>query len=235
MSMLYCQGVVNRIQMTDAQLSELVGKLREAEDAAGLTRGLAGDLCSISHEFRLGFEPALSEDFLERTKERIWHWAWLASGLCDLNHLEYLRLMRDAVKISGGPSVPSMLEEMEALQNRADGLPFMYRGARSFVPALAGCARRHAGSLAQLRTARGALAVERYRIANGRLPEKLDDLVPEFMGAIPVDPFDGRPLRYKKLEKGYVVYSVGTDRADDGGKEGDGLEEGSDITFIVER
>jgi hypothetical protein len=34
---------------------------------------------------------------------------------------------------------------------------------------------------------------------------------------VPTDPFDGRPLRYRRLADGVVVYSVGDDRADDGG------------------
>ena len=54
------------------------------------------------------------------------------------------------------------------------------------------------------------------------------------MDEIPPDPFDGKPLRYKKLEKGYVVYSVGPDGNDDGGKER-GLGDDYDIIFVVER
>ena len=43
------------------------------------------------------------------------------------------------------------------------------------------------------------------------------------------DPFDGQELRYKKLATGYVDYSVGNDRVDDGG------DEKKDITFTVVR
>ena len=42
--------------------------------------------------------------------------------------------------------------------------------------------------------------------------------MPEYLAAIPADPFDGKPLRYKKAQKGYVIYSIGLDRQDDGGK-----------------
>ena len=49
------------------------------------------------------------------------------------------------------------------------------------------------------------------------------------MRAMPDDPFNGRPLRYKKLVKGYAVYSVGEDGKDDGG------DEKKDVTFVVER
>jgi hypothetical protein len=71
--------------------------------------------------------------------------------------------------------------------------------------------------------------MERYRLANGVLPDSLGDLVPRFVDVVPADPYDGRPLRYQKLTKGYVVYSVGEDGNDDGG------DEKKDITFTVER
>jgi len=54
------------------------------------------------------------------------------------------------------------------------------------------------------------------------------------------DPFDGAPLRYRRLEKSYVIYSVGQDGHDDGGREkpadwNPADKTTSDITFTVER
>jgi len=47
----------------------------------------------------------------------------------------------------------------------------------------------------------------------------LADLSNELPGGTPQDPFDGQPLRYKKLPaRGYAIYSVGPDRTDDGGE-----------------
>lgn len=62
-----------------------------------------------------------------------------------------------------------------------------------------------------------AIAVERYRRRHGKLPERLDELVPELLPRVPTDPFDGQPLRYVVGEEEYVVYSVGRDRVDNGG------------------
>lgn len=70
---------------------------------------------------------------------------------------------------------------------------------------------------ARLRCAVAALAVERYRQKHGRWPERLADVVPDFLTAIPADPSDGAPLRYRRLEDGAVVYSVGDDGQDGGG------------------
>jgi hypothetical protein len=62
-----------------------------------------------------------------------------------------------------------------------------------------------------------ALAVERFRLARGRWPESLADVVPEVLAAVPADPFDGQPLRYRRTAGGVVIYSIGPDGADDGG------------------
>jgi hypothetical protein len=92
---------------------------------------------------------------------------------------------------------------------------------------------------AQIVTARSALAIERWRLAHeGRLPDSLSQLVPDFLPAVPADSFDEQPLRYRKLAHGYVVYSIGPDFTDDGGKERptDSSESDRyDITFTVER
>lgn len=62
-----------------------------------------------------------------------------------------------------------------------------------------------------------ALAFERYRIKTGQPPATLEELVPEFLESMPIDPFDGQPLRYRRSEKGYVVYSISENLQDEGG------------------
>ena len=84
-----------------------------------------------------------------------------------------------------------------------------------------------------------ALAVEQYRLDHNKLPVFLHRLVPEYLKSVIKDPYDGQDLRYNKLEKGYVVYSVGEDLTDnDGTKEntnGKPFAQGTDITFTVRR
>lgn len=62
------------------------------------------------------------------------------------------------------------------------------------------------------------LAVRAYQLKYGKLPESLDAVVPEFVPAVPRDPFGSGPMRYRKLEKGYILYSVGPDGDDDSGR-----------------
>ena len=65
-----------------------------------------------------------------------------------------------------------------------------------------------------------AIAIELFRRREGKLPEKLDELVPDFLPEVAVDPFDGKPLRY--LVEGpdqYAVYSIGPNAKDDQGQD----------------
>jgi hypothetical protein len=71
---------------------------------------------------------------------------------------------------------------------------------------------------ARLRCLIAALAAERYRRAHGRWPESLDRLTPEWLADVPPDPFTGRPLRSARLADGLVIYSLGYDGKDDGGR-----------------
>lgn len=72
--------------------------------------------------------------------------------------------------------------------------------------------------LAVRRIAITALAVERYRRANGgACPASLDALVPAYLPAVPQDPFSGKPLIYGKGADDYRLYSVDNNRVDDGG------------------
>ena len=64
-----------------------------------------------------------------------------------------------------------------------------------------------------------ACAIERYRLEHGRIPERLDALVPQFLAQIPCDPCDGQPMRYKPVGNGdYILYSIGLNETDDGGE-----------------
>jgi hypothetical protein len=71
---------------------------------------------------------------------------------------------------------------------------------------------------AWLRCTYVGLAAERYRLAHNRWPDALAALVPEFIHEVPVDPYNGSPLKYRRLDDGVVIYSVGPDDQDNGGK-----------------
>jgi hypothetical protein len=60
--------------------------------------------------------------------------------------------------------------------------------------------------------------LKRFQLKHGKSPETLNEMVPEFSPAVPIDPYDGKPLRYHPNADGtYLLYSVGEDGKDDGG------------------
>jgi hypothetical protein len=107
------------------------------------------------------------------------------------------------------------------------------------LPAFQEVANKMAETAARLRCAQVALAIERFRLKNdGLRPASLDRLAPTFQSSVPADPFDGNPLRYRLLSKGYVIYSIGKDGTDQGGAEPGKKSDRSvphDVTFTVER
>jgi len=59
------------------------------------------------------------------------------------------------------------------------------------------------------------VACNRFEREEGRWPESLQELVPEYLDAVPVDPFDGELFRYSPEKS--IVYSVGRNLTDEGG------------------
>jgi hypothetical protein len=79
------------------------------------------------------------------------------------------------------------------------------------------------------------LATKAYQLDHGDLPEALADLIPDYMDAVPVDAYDGKPMCYSKEKK--IVFSVGTDGIDSGGAtnmHGGSRWEADDYVFSVD-
>ena len=73
------------------------------------------------------------------------------------------------------------------------------------------------------------IGAELYRREHGDWPRSLQALSPRWLPRVPLDRFDGKPLRFHVTEKGPVIYSVGADLNDDGGKRAQRDEAGRPI------
>jgi hypothetical protein len=72
-------------------------------------------------------------------------------------------------------------------------------------------------SIARVLCARAGLAAERFRLANQRWPQNLEELTPKWLKAVPIDPFSGAPLQMVRKGSSLIIYSIGSDQKDDGG------------------
>ena len=77
----------------------------------------------------------------------------------------------------------------------------------------------HYRLIAERRMAAIAIAIRIYESQNGRRPQNLSELVPDYLPAVPVDPFSstGDPLGYLPNADRPRLYSVNLDGFDDGG------------------
>jgi hypothetical protein len=62
------------------------------------------------------------------------------------------------------------------------------------------------------------IALELYHREHKKWPESLAELSPRYLPTLPADPINGKPLHYKIVNDRPIVYSVGVDGDDDGGR-----------------
>jgi len=243
MTVSILERVINRTDLTDEQLIELGRDFTNAQNLSGISRAFVGERCQILHVFR-GPESlqslAIGSSGQDNNIPVPILQAYKALGLADMDAVDYLDMMDGYIKAF---QLPQHLrqEAFNAAELKPESISKFRILLRTLMPALRRIITIDLRNIAGLQTAQAAIAIQRYRLAMGGLPEKLKELVPDYLESIPTDPFDGEELRYKKLETGFVIYSIGEDLSDDNGTEmpRTSIERQKnrnwDITFIIER
>ena len=224
------ERALNRVQLSEEQLMMLSSWIEEVGNDEGYKRALIGENCIGLNTFRGNVRGASSQLVFFRI-----------IGLNNRDAAEYIKIMQeliDAMELSAN----ERLLVFDSIQKDVHSGKRGGMLTRLFLPAFGRIMQIETRHLAHLRAIQTAIAVERYRLAEGRLPQSLENLVPAYMEVVPTDPFDGQGLKYRTLETGFVVYSVGEDLTDEGGAERDSKKRDKqgkplpwDVTFIVER
>ncbi len=223
------EGVLSTGGVPDGSLKELRERVRESIPLGGMETALIGERAIVFWASeRLPHEAGPSHLKLVVLD---------VTGLLELDLVYYLDAMGRVIEVAGKP-FPRRLEEARKTASQIEeeidsALELHYLSAMLF-PGVGRAFAEEASAVALLRAAQASLAVERYRLDNRQLPRNLSQLAPEYIDEVPRDPFDGKPLRYKRLEAGYVVYSVGANTTDNGGAETEDERTG-DIVFRVTR
>ena len=171
-------------------------------------------------------EIPYSEELLEGLRKqiycRVWRFAWAHQA--ELKILKDMQTLIELTRITTkNASYLAVKPDLEALvQKLGDKNKSFYDRLRFpltdeviiTIPAILKPARAEADR-AQCIT---AIALKRYSLRYGKLPDTLSALVPEFIAAVPVDYLDGQPIKYRLNADGsFTLYSVGEDGKDDGG------------------
>ncbi len=121
------------------------------------------------------------------------------------------------------------LRDWQAVQEQGAILDRAYKGnqwteiaqllSRNILPTVTRAAELTFRDVATRRMAAIALAIRLYEIDHGERPEKLDDLVPNYLPSVPIDPFASPPQPFGYLPEAEppVLYCVDADGVDQGG------------------
>jgi hypothetical protein len=119
----------------------------------------------------------------------------------------------------------SRIQKLEIDRKSADSLWFsdlnkidLHSLLSASVISLSGIFNKVMSAETAKQVAISAIALKRYQLKHGYYPPDLDSLVPGFVPAVPLDPVDGQPLRYRhNADSTFLLYSVGENGQDDGG------------------
>jgi len=149
-----------------------------------------------------------TEDYADRVRLVEMHQQRFEQQIIDINNKRFIEV--GDVKI---PNPAAML----GIEARTDAFTALIMSI--LMPAFESASRTETRTLASEQCTYAVLAVERYRLNHGQLPESLNDLVPDYLDKLPTDPFSGEPVLYKRGDNGFTVYTVGDNLKDDGGVE----------------
>jgi hypothetical protein len=212
---------------TDLQLQEVHEALARTAGTLDLAEALVAKRCSMIEmcrdPTRLGPSPQVPR-------------VHMLPGLRVMCLEDILDFMADYLEAAGQPPRERLVRCRE-IEARIDQLSFWQAMTKTLMSAWTWIVQRDLWTRAYLDLANTALAVERYRLATGKVPQQLEELVPQYLAQVPIDPFDGQPIRYRPGPPGYLLYSVGEDGQDNGGRERDEKDDNApyDLCFIVTR
>ncbi|MCB1230982.1 MAG: hypothetical protein KDN19_11975 [Verrucomicrobiae bacterium] len=182
-----------RQRFTDSQWQRIDREFRAFEFGPELLHALRFERAALVREVERGFERRSSRPFSVPP-------AWVnLSGLMDYAALTQRFWFTDAANgrtLSDGPSLP----QLAAIEAKVAKMPTNFTNliiAAGVLP-IHDFAVQSRQIEAQRDHALIAIALERYRLAHGALPDHLSQLIPEFLPELPTSPATGQPPRYER-------------------------------------
>jgi hypothetical protein len=203
------ERLLNSVDFSDADLSRLQEEVRSVDLQPGMTKSLIGERAMGIDGFR---NPAKLGNKIP-----------IAIFGRNQDLAFYLKTMSKCIAASREP-FPRAFDERDNVDAEFNDdfnsrtSQMRYPLTMMLIPAIDAMFEATARGEGANETMDVAIAIQRYRKAQGKLPESLDELVPDYLRSVPRDPFDGMPIRYLIDDDGaFRVYSIGRNRVDDEG------------------
>jgi hypothetical protein len=172
----------------------------------------------IGDEESFGQAESLFGQTLGNSLFRLVPGGWFDQNKVSISRIN-VELLLTAVDVEHRIAAPAAVRRTDTESRKRSNAVTPYNlFSHSLLPALSRTAERCGRVQSLVDLARGAIALERYRLANGQFPETLAALEPKFIAKLPHDVINGQPLKYRRTENGsFLLYSVGWNEKDDGG------------------
>jgi hypothetical protein len=215
-----CQAIERTVAQSEPSgpaLAETQAALeREGEARAfhATARGERATLFHFTEQLRVGrvtFEGAAGQEPSLWSRIANWHYVRYHSGDDVARALSVMNAWVAAAKLPTAEWAAAVKEEDQKIQ-QMERTPLFH-----LLPAVTKISEHDLRNQAQLRCTIALIAAERHRRDRGRLPESLAALVPKYLQQVPADPYDGQPLRFRRQEGRFIIYSIGPDRKNHGG------------------
>jgi hypothetical protein len=145
-----------------------------------------------------------------------------------LDHAAYLRIMRYYACNAAEPYAPGDAGIGDQMIN---AVPRYCILTWSLGRAFSATKVQFTAMIARVRVTRVGLAAIRFKQEHGAFPSDLQAL----KLANADDPFTGKPLIYRPIDRGFTIYSVGMNVVDDGGTKGNNWRSGDEVWRYEER
>lgn len=205
------ENLVSERCLTDEQLVRLQNRLNSLRFQESRKLAILGErgmgLHAFHHMSAAPTKPAGGQATLERP----------------VDCLFYLEMMDGMLAAADNPAPEAMQQHKKVIDQVLAKLHAMTLLERSrlvlsaqVLPTLQVLFHASARAEAERDSAVAALAFRRFQLRHGRAPNSLAEMTPEFLPAVPRDPFQaGAPLIFVVTDKQFAIYSVGMNGKDE--------------------
>jgi len=213
--------VLSRTSPSNEELARVEKALLQAAEDVSLRTAFAGEVAMVSdlYDRLLGGQvyTTTKEGRLVSATPARRAWLWFVRGDVKSNRAKAIRLVLEMVEKAGNRAPEALKADYrDGWKARLAGVKYVDCGL--LAEGLAKLPVAGEKMRAKLRAAAACVAAMRFRNGTGSWPERLEELVPSYLDAVPLDPFTGNRLLYSVKDDGIIVYSVGENCVDDGGK-----------------
>ncbi|MBI2433658.1 MAG: hypothetical protein HYV26_12395 [Candidatus Hydrogenedentes bacterium] len=212
-------------ELTPQQVRQVTSMLRQMDYRQGVADSLWGETQAGLSSFdamRAGdLRPELiglhGTDRGDRLFQHLYS-SPLGRPWLNLDEAAYAEVMGQMTQAAPAANFYEAIPALQAIRNEIEALPRTRVFTRALTPALTVYLEAPARATAQNELAQIGLTLELQYHGQAAYPADLYEIESAFGSPLPLDPYSGQPYRYEQLATGFLLYSIGSNLQDDGGR-----------------